>query len=766
MQLEHRDILHLLKSGRSEEVQAMVKQEQRKNYSGEFVPFMDEMLKEYKVSRKKVAIRSGLSQDYVYKLLRGDKHTNERDYILAMCFAIGMSLAQTQHALSSYGMPTLSEGDMRSQIILLAIRNGDGIDELDEMLEKAGFPLLKTSPEMPSAPIVDTSVPIADAGTSIGDTGTPAADTGGAIPAQGKKVSSPRSFEEVDSFTEGYYNGGGAPFDYDYQGWIKLEDEEGHLYQVEAVFAQTYTSLLVFTEEQRKEAERLMELRQKREAAFYEEHKAVLERTGGRMDSFTQPELYEEFLALQRGIPAAEMLERYESLEEAAGSEFFPYFLELDKRTDQKVQEVMRKVDDTREWGPGIRMGACVRGGRRQMYMESFNTLQPELREYCQIVEDSDGTIRYTATHESCFMQIELGKELHELYFGYKREPEFFIDVKGDDYLTLEPRYRFLFQAMKLTLHENALRNGAMFPLDPVKVKEERVEFLVQQGIMAVQAGDDKKAVGFYQEAIRIMEEMGAPEKGYLTAYICTCKRIACCFSACCLSACCVSDGCLSGSGITNEAAASEASADEWWAKIYALKDAVTAGRELGENDFQSAVSCVAEAAMHFYRRYAMQGNRTLAADYVDTAVELIQSHDACREDWILLFEAYGAHAFQREEENLEESLAEYRKALTLARNHHLDQIEQSARSVATLYNNYAWVLWNRCGSEEAVLHYGRAIDLLESYLFSGIVEKALVLRDLDHVGRALNQIYTDLGKQKESEGLRSRLAEDGVKLE
>ena len=219
---------------------------------------MEEMLKEYKVSRKTVALRSGLSQDYLYKLLRGDKHTNERDYILAMCFAIGMNFRQTQHALSSYGMPILSEGDLRSHIIMLAIQNGYSMEQLDDMLEKANFPLLKTSPDMPSAPIIDT-----------GHRAFSEED------GREKPERRHREFEEIDSFTEGYRNQGNAPFDYDYQGWIRLKDEEGNIYQVEAVFAMENTSFIVFTEEQRKKAEQLMQLECRREAEFYEKHKDV-----------------------------------------------------------------------------------------------------------------------------------------------------------------------------------------------------------------------------------------------------------------------------------------------------------------------------------------------------------------------------------------------------------------------------------------------------------------------------------------------------------
>ena len=80
-------------------------------------------------------------------------------------------------------------------------------------------------------------------------------------------------------------------------------------------------------------------------------------------------------------------------------------------------------------------------------------------------------------------------------------------------------------------------------------------------------------------------------------------------------------------------------------------------------------------------------------------------------------------------------------------------------------YNNYAWVLWNKCGSEEAIIHYGRAIELLEEYLFNGIIDKETALSELKHVGTALLQIYSDTSRDKEWLRLMKRLTDDGVEF-
>ena len=54
MNAERQEILHLLKSGRGDEVRAMVEQQKKANYPNEFVPFMETMLREYKISRKEL----------------------------------------------------------------------------------------------------------------------------------------------------------------------------------------------------------------------------------------------------------------------------------------------------------------------------------------------------------------------------------------------------------------------------------------------------------------------------------------------------------------------------------------------------------------------------------------------------------------------------------------------------------------------------------------------------------------------------------------
>ena len=76
-----------------------------------------------------------------------------------------------------------------------------------------------------------------------------------------------------------------------------------------------------------------------------------------------------------------EFLECYDSLLAATASTFFPYFMELDHLTDKKVAEVLNDINDTRNYP--YRCGTHWTGGNKpEIYIEMFNTTEPERREY------------------------------------------------------------------------------------------------------------------------------------------------------------------------------------------------------------------------------------------------------------------------------------------------------------------------------------------------------------------------------------------------
>ena len=236
------ELLYLLKHGRADDIRFIFKDIEEKSYPEDFPTFIDAMIREHKIKRKNIAIRSGMSQDYTYKLLRGNKKTTERDYILAICIAIGMNLAQVQHALRIYGMPVLSKADLRSHIISLGISEGKDIDEINDWLEKSGFYLIRTSPDMPSAPIKSLEEVLMEA---------PAEHAGDY--SQGS-ISSDEDIDDIGDYEEADIQihaerCGHAPMDYMYWGEIKLQNYEGKVYYVRNYYHPEGEVFTVLTEE-------------------------------------------------------------------------------------------------------------------------------------------------------------------------------------------------------------------------------------------------------------------------------------------------------------------------------------------------------------------------------------------------------------------------------------------------------------------------------------------------------------------------------------
>ena len=93
-------LIRYLKHENALALSEMIKEQEKQATVSSFPVFMDRVIREKHIKRKDIALRTGLSQDYTYKILNGSKRTAERDYILAICFAVRMDLNETQHALN------------------------------------------------------------------------------------------------------------------------------------------------------------------------------------------------------------------------------------------------------------------------------------------------------------------------------------------------------------------------------------------------------------------------------------------------------------------------------------------------------------------------------------------------------------------------------------------------------------------------------------------------------------------------------------------
>lgn len=106
----------------------------------DFVSYMDALLAQKRMKRQEVLLRANLPQKYGYKLLSGESHTTDRDKILRICFAMELSLKQTQRALKLYGMSELYPKNKRDVALIVALgRRLYDIDLVSEELEAQGL---------------------------------------------------------------------------------------------------------------------------------------------------------------------------------------------------------------------------------------------------------------------------------------------------------------------------------------------------------------------------------------------------------------------------------------------------------------------------------------------------------------------------------------------------------------------------------------------------------------------------------------------------
>ena len=106
-----------------------------------FTDYMRQKLREKKIPQKEVFIRADLDDRYGYKLISGEKQTQQRDTILRICLAAEFTLVETQEALILYGMAPLYEKIQRDTAFIVAFSNRIyDIHEVDAILRKNDMP--------------------------------------------------------------------------------------------------------------------------------------------------------------------------------------------------------------------------------------------------------------------------------------------------------------------------------------------------------------------------------------------------------------------------------------------------------------------------------------------------------------------------------------------------------------------------------------------------------------------------------------------------
>lgn len=380
------DLAHQLKIGNDRAARAIVRSLDDLKYEDTFPGFMTAMLAQKKLKRTMVAQRANIDRDYAYKLLRGDKTTRERDYIIALCIGAELSLAETDKALALYPMPPLGKGG-RDQIIRSGIGDRVGIDSINEWLASQDYDTLHVAP--------------LKSNTEIGPSGsTNSRQKKLQSSHTGKNPVQRSSFMRVVN-TETWYRKKSEFNGYEYLGETTLETDDGGLLYVQASFYMASATFQVSKDSWR----------------------------NGDVDNSKIIERYSSEDANEEACNGLPYFDGYSyAKNEAAKSSFFRYFLELDYQTDVLVAEVVFGELEDNSFDPyHKRFGYGKDHGQVFYFVECYNDMQPELNEYYQVSRYPDKSLHYTASYGPAYDYLHLGEHIHESQG--KKTPDFFVDV-------------------------------------------------------------------------------------------------------------------------------------------------------------------------------------------------------------------------------------------------------------------------------------------------------------------------------------------------
>lgn len=105
-------------------------------------PFTEYVLDDFRergLVRQRIFESAGISVGYGYKILYGEKKTQNRDLILSLCLGAEMSLPQIQTVLLLYDMPLLFSRRLRDEIIIRSVVDRIySLEEINERLTEEG----------------------------------------------------------------------------------------------------------------------------------------------------------------------------------------------------------------------------------------------------------------------------------------------------------------------------------------------------------------------------------------------------------------------------------------------------------------------------------------------------------------------------------------------------------------------------------------------------------------------------------------------------
>lgn len=106
-----------------------------------FTDYMRRKIREKGITQQNVFLAADLPERYGYKLISGEKRTEQRDMIMRICLASHFLLEEVQEALMLYGMSPLHSRIPRDMAFFVAFNNRIyDIHDVDAILRQNDLP--------------------------------------------------------------------------------------------------------------------------------------------------------------------------------------------------------------------------------------------------------------------------------------------------------------------------------------------------------------------------------------------------------------------------------------------------------------------------------------------------------------------------------------------------------------------------------------------------------------------------------------------------
>jgi len=134
----------ILLSSHKDNINEILSKESKEMLNSTFGDYFRDILLTKKITQQMLFIRADITEKYGYKLISGEKHTNQRDVIIRLCYAGEFTFDETQRALKLYGMTPLYARIKRDALLISAFNEREGnILDLNHYLKKNGEKPLK-----------------------------------------------------------------------------------------------------------------------------------------------------------------------------------------------------------------------------------------------------------------------------------------------------------------------------------------------------------------------------------------------------------------------------------------------------------------------------------------------------------------------------------------------------------------------------------------------------------------------------------------------